>query len=301
MELLESTADLVNEAENLVDWSEKEWYDAATCKCHPSALPRDVALRTLFQLQLCTARMCNVEIDGWMRPKSLKAYIAGERRRSITTGTTKKAFQVMLAQLRPLCVECLRQMRVMIETLEEGYRCLRRHRLHPHSGSLLVLLFGQIIPKSKWCINPKQAIRGLLSPHGLHPGHPMRTERAFRFLPHQDTHELLREDLRAFELGIAAQLKREGLTPEEPVAVLHLTDGNRKCARDYLERFRPLLGLPYANVTPVWQLVQPRTPQDPAIIANCYGAYESTIKIDRSLLGTFLAECEKENKERKYV
>ena len=300
MKLLQSTADIVGEAESLVDWSKTSGSPTDRCLCQPYVSLKDVAVQAFFQLQLCAARMYNVQIISWPRPMTMSSYLSGGTNLLITNQMREKAFGFMLAQLKNFCDRCRMLMLHMIDLLENGYRRLRRHRLHPSRESLLDLLFGPVHEHGAWCFNIRDAVVDSFLNTGVTIGRQRPSAPMFPLMPYKRTDELLREDLKAFDDYIDTHMKRRSIAFGEVGMEFPLTsEEHKECARNYLERFRPLIGLPYADATPVWQLVQPKVPLDPVIVTNCYWAYESTTRVNRSVLANFLTGCEEENKERR--
>ena len=101
--------------------------------------------------------------------------------------------------------------------------------------------------------------------------------------------ELQRKDTHAYEIWLDTHAIhiRTNLCPDEedarPLRLQPEQGNNTAFSRDYLERFRTLVGLPYADTSPVWHLVAPRDRKDTAVIARCDWAYQGTAAGKRSL------------------
>lgn len=214
-------------------------------------------------------------------------------------------------ELRHLSNVQLRYMWLVVAALEAEYIVLERHRLRPRRGSLLDILFAQEYDGRPWTINANRSIERLLAVRK--DGRPMYIGPQRQFSPQARTQKLLgtqtlsKADTSKFDdwLSVRSDLY-EGLSlqdtaegPKSPARENNLpSTSSTTSGAHYLERFRPLLGIPYGDATPAAHLVTHREPSQAGIAANCYWAYESTTRPDESALGLMLIQCANNNRER---
>ena len=293
---LKILADLINDIESLTQWCLPRCYQKSTWHCSQGSSLQDTVRAGLVQLQLVSNRLYNVRLPNFPEHVSLRTFESDRTKTYISRKARDQARDLLEDQLRPLDVHTLRNLWILMQILQDEYLLLRRHRLRPSVGSLMDLLFQHNSDEKVWSITPWFAVQNLLSSRGLHVV-PARPGTAFRFLGHETNHELQQKDVAEYDRFMES-LSTTGVGTERQqqcsicTAYRGIVDG---CTHDYLERFRPLLGLPYRDVTPTKSLVRFRGSMQPIIVANCYWAYESTTKIDQTTLGAMLWQCAESN------
>ena len=200
--------------------------------------------------------------------------------------------------LRTIDLPYLRNMWFLMQMLQDEYLLLRRHRLRPRPGSLIDLLFEHNADDSAWSPSPWFSVQSLLCDFGVHVV-PARPGTSFRFLGHETSYELQQKDDAEFVHNYSMRPK----TYNNGLVVPYGADSHFELARfldDYLERFRPLIGLPYFDTTPVKDLVEAKAPIRSTMGTKKHWATATSTStaVAQSLLGDMLQECGERNQRR---
>lgn len=217
---------------------------------------------------------------------------------SFSRKTRDQARDLMKDQLRTIDLPHLRNMWLLMQMLQDEYLLLRRHRLRPRPESLLDLLFEHNADDSAWSPSPWFSVQSLLSELGVHVV-PARPGTSFRFLGHETSYELQQKDNAEFAHNYSMRPK----TYNNGLVVPYGSDSPLELARfldDYLERFRPLLGLPYFDTTPVQELVVSKNPirSTTGMRKHWATATATSTAAGQSLLGDLLQECGERNRRK---
>lgn len=220
---LEMVVQVIKEAEELAGILVELSNDRYKCRCgaNGEGVWRRGILMSIFQIQLCVARLFNVRIEIKNDSQDVDHCALSQ----------EKAARIMEAQVGVRCVECLQRIWKVLQALETNYIAIRRHRLRPQHGSLMDLLFGYPGNDIFWSLNPASLVR-----RELFVRHYVSERPSIRCKMTHDTFALLQSDTEHFDAFL-------GPKPE----------GRFECAKQYLEHFRPLLGFRHGDETPVWK------------------------------------------------
>lgn len=321
--LLQDLANLENDTSNIAEWCTPLCQFKPTWKILDSHSINYSVQNTILQLQLVTNRMYNVVMPAFPEPLSVRRYerergqrsisqreamkpsdspLLEDKMRSITPPhlkhtyisrkTREQAKDLMKDLLRTISLPQLRNMWFLMQILQDQYLVLRRHRLRPKPDSLMDLLFEHSADEHAWNPSPWFAVQSLLSDMGMHVV-PARPSTAFRFLGNEVVHELEERDVAEFEHF----LESSRLSACFPGSHEHDQQMSKHLGK-YLERFRPLLGLPYFDRTPIVSLVEHQAPIRSTVGANRYWAQASSTSVSQSRLAELLQQSGEENKKR---
>ena len=257
------------------------------------AQTESIVTQALLRLQLITNRLYNVRMPVFPEQVSLRAHERDRLRNFISRKTRDQVRDLTDDQLHEVSVPDLRVMWLLMQILQDNHQTLRRHRLRPHPGSLMDLLFEHTAEEGAWSTSPWFSVQRLLSNHGVHVV-PARPGTSFRFLGQEETHELQEKDIAEFDAYSKPLLAFLRLDSDSP--------GYRNmsnCLDGYLDRFRPYMGLPYLDDTPVSFLVEPVAPIRSMKRVSKGWTYASPTAAVQSALGDLLDSCAEENRRRR--
>lgn len=338
MNLLQTLSDLVNDTEQLADWCTPHCQLKASWHWSSDLSIRQSVVNTILRLQLVTNRLYNVQLPAFPEHISLKTYerekkaqrslsrkvrqegflYMEERIRiisdpharetcSFSRKTRDQARDLMKDSLRCFSLEELRNMWFLMQQLQDEYLLLRRHRLRPRSGSLMDLLFEHNADDSAWSCSPWFSVQSLLSDMGVHVV-SARPGTSFRFLGLETSYDLLQKDEAELMHAYSLRAQTYNTACPYPSATPIAADSSNVSAcltflGQYLERFRPLVGLPYANATPIKDLVEPQAPIRSMKTKRNWSTAAATststsTASGQGLLGALLQECAERNQRR---
>lgn len=293
MSHLQDYSTLADEVDNLAAWC------APKCQQRPSwhrpggTSMRQSAVESLCHLQLLANRMFNVRLPAFPEEISLRVYEKTTARTYISRKTRDQARDLQEDQLRLLQPHQLRNLWYLLQILQDEYLRLRRHRLRPNEGSLLDLLFQHAPDEKVWSISLWLPVQSMLSKLGLHIV-PPRPGTSFRFRGNETIDELHQVDAEEFDQYFKAlrENPRE-TTKQRRQCSICVARGHSPspCPHAYLDKFRPLLGLPYGDATCIAELVRFKGSLQPIIVTKPHWAYGGGRNADHSRLEMMLWEC----------